>query len=108
MSASRIESLLTQGGATMTRVDGPGDLPSSADVDLVIVDWGDRGPDWGSQLVAWRGSRASAPGPRIILFGPHTDLEGHAAAREAGLGPVQARSAFFGAVPKFVQSVARD
>jgi hypothetical protein len=29
---------------------------------------------------------------RVILFGRHTDLEAHAAAREAGLGPMWARS----------------
>ena len=31
-------------------------------------------------------------GPRLILFGPHTDLEAHADARAAGLGPMWARS----------------
>jgi hypothetical protein len=28
----------------------------------------------------------------VILFGPHVDLDAHAAARDAGLGPMMARS----------------
>ena len=35
----------------------------------------------------------------IILFGPHTDLDAHAAAREAGLGPMRARSALVAGLP---------
>ena len=29
---------------------------------------------------------------RVVVFGPHTDLEAHAAARAAGIGPMMARS----------------
>lgn len=107
MSASRIESLVTGANGTMARFDGPGELPPAADVDLVVVDWGDRKPDWALILTAWRDTGRDVNRPRMILFGPHTDLDGHAAAREAGLGPVQARSAFFGAVPRLVEAAAR-
>jgi hypothetical protein len=51
----------------------------------VLVDWSARQPHWADAL-----RRLS--GPRLVLFGPHTDLEAHAAARDAGLGPMWARS----------------
>jgi hypothetical protein len=41
-----------------------------------------------------------------VLFGPHTDLDAHAAARDAGLGPMRARSAFFGALPELLGTLA--
>jgi hypothetical protein len=108
MSASRIESQVTRANGTMARFDGPAELPPAADVELVVVDWGDRQADWGATLKAWRGSVDSGRRPRIVLFGPHTDLDGHAAARAAGLGPVQARSAFFGGIPRLMEAAARD
>ena len=83
MLFSRIESAAASAGATLFRVDSPGSLPP--DLDLVLVDWSAREPDWTDAL------RALA-GPRVILFGPHVDLDAHAAARAAGLGPMWARS----------------
>ena len=83
MLFSRIESAARVAGAELARVDSPADLP--ADADLVLVDWSAREPDWADALRA----RAAS---RLILFGPHTDLEAHAAARDAGLGPMWARS----------------
>jgi len=47
--------------------------------------WSARQPDWTDASLARTTSR-------IILFGRHTDLEAHAAARAAGLGPMWARS----------------
>lgn len=82
---SRIEGAARAAGAGVTRVTAPDQLPEEAD--LVFVDWSDREPGWASTLRARR--RA---GGRLILFGPHTDLAAHAAAREAGLGPMWARS----------------
>jgi hypothetical protein len=82
MLFSRIESAAHVAGAELARVDSPSDVP--ADADLVLVDWSAREPDWADTLRA-------APG-RVILFGPHTDLDAHAAARDAGLGPMWARS----------------
>lgn len=83
MLFSRIESAASAAGATLVRVDSPSSLPP--DLDLVLVDWSAREPDWTDAL------RALA-GPRVILFGPHVDLDAHAAAKAAGLGPMWARS----------------
>ena len=83
MLYSRIESAATSSGATVVRVDSPSHLPG--ELDLVLVDWAARQADWTDALRA-------LSGPRVILFGPHTDLEAHAAARDIGLGPMWARS----------------
>lgn len=83
MLYSRIESATTAAGASLVRVDSPADLPGY--VDLALVDWSARQPDWTDALRARTTSR-------VILFGPHTDLGAHADARVAGLGPMRARS----------------
>jgi hypothetical protein len=87
--ASRIEEAARRGGATFQRLDAPSDLPPVSEVDLALVDWTDRQPGWGEALSSWRPTGAE---PRLILFGPHTDLAAHAEARSAGLGPMWARS----------------
>jgi hypothetical protein len=84
MLYSRIESAARAAGASVLRVDRPADIPN-ADLDLVLVDWSAREPGWADAL-------AGRSGARIVLFGRHTDLEAHAAARAAGLGPMWARS----------------
>ena len=101
-TATRIEDTVTHAGATMRRVDDPTALPPAEDVDLVVVDWADRATDWGAALISWRGRAPGASRPRIILFGPHTDLDAHAAARAADLGPMKARSALFADLPRLV------
>ncbi len=80
---SKIDAAASAAGASLLRADEPTGLP--ADLDLVLVDWSARRPDWTDTL-------AALDGPRLILFGPHTDLEAHADARAAGLGPMWARS----------------
>ena len=85
MFYSRIESAAMAADADLVRVESPADVP--ADVDLVLVDWSARDPDWTDALRAIRSA-----GARVLLFGPHVDLEAHAAARDAGLGPMTARS----------------
>lgn len=92
MLFSRIESAAAAAGATLVRVDSPADLPP--DLDLVLVDWSARRPDWTDAL-------AAAPA-RVILFGPHTDLEAHVAARAAGLGPMRARSKLIAELPSLL------
>jgi hypothetical protein len=82
MLYSRIDAAATAAGASLVRVDSPADLPP--DLDLILVDWSARDADWTDAL-------ASASG-RVIVFGRHTDLEAHAAARAAGLGPMWGRS----------------
>ena len=85
MFYSRIEAAAMAADADLVRVDSPADVP--ADVDLVLVDWSAREPDWADALRALRSASI-----RVVLFGPHVDLEAHAAARDAGLGPMTARS----------------
>jgi hypothetical protein len=87
---SRIFEAGSRAGAELIRVDSPADLPPPDQLDLVLVDWGARSSDWGEQIIAWVGSGAAPP--RVILFGPHTDLDAHAAAKSLGLGPMVARS----------------
>jgi hypothetical protein len=82
MLFSRIDAAASTAGASLIRVDAPAQLPDA--LDLVLVDWSARQPDWTDALAAVSG--------RVVLFGRHTDLEGHAAARAAGLGPMWARS----------------
>lgn len=98
ITASRIEEIALRAGWVFRRVDDPEDLPATRAADLVLVDWGARAPSWGPAIHAWR---ATIPGATAapILFGPHTDLEAHASARAAGLGPMRARSALFAALP---------
>ena len=83
MLYSRIESAARAAGVELARVDTPHDIPP--DPDLVLVDWSAREPDWAEPLKALGGAR-------VVLFGPHVDLDAHAAARAAGLGPMTARS----------------
>jgi hypothetical protein len=87
--ASRIEEAARGSGASYRRVDSPAQLPAHEEVDLVLVDWAEREPGWDALLSAWHASREQ---PRLVLFGPHTDLAAHADARSAGLGPMWARS----------------
>ena len=96
---SRIEAVATAAGASLLRVDSPADLPADDQFDLILVDWASRQPDWADGL---RGATAA----RVILFGPHTDLEAHAAARTAGLGPVWARSKLVSELPSLVYGTA--
>ena len=99
---SRIEGAASAAGASLTRVDTPDDLPRAEGVDLVLVDWTVREPSWSDQLRAWR-SGAPSDRPRIITFGPHTDLQAHADARDAGLGPMWARSRLISRLPALVR-----
>ncbi len=89
MLFSRIEAAASVSGAALVRADAPDAIPADPPPDLVLVDWSSRGDGWADALRAWRGR---VPGGRVILFGPHTDLDAHAAARAAGLGPMWARS----------------
>ncbi|MCV0377549.1 hypothetical protein [Microbacterium sp.] len=95
MLFSRIEAAVAAAEASLVRVDSPSELAPNADFDLLLVDWSARRPDWADAL---RGRTAS----RVILFGPHTDLEAHAAARAAGLGPMWARSKLVSELPSLV------
>lgn len=93
MLFSRIESAARVAGSELARVDAPSDIP--ADADLVLVDWSAREPDWPNALRA-------LSGPRVIVFGPHTDLEAHDAARGASVGPMWARSRLMRELPRLL------
>ena len=94
MLYSRIAAAADHAGASLVRASSPRDLP--VDLDLVLVDWSARSGGWADAL------RAS--GARIILFGRHTDLEAHADARAAGLGPMWARSKLVADLPRLISS----
>ncbi|HET7636164.1 MAG TPA: hypothetical protein VFK93_00630 [Candidatus Limnocylindria bacterium] len=89
--ASRVAAAAERHETDFRRVDTPADLPPPAGVRLLLVDWAERQPEWAAAIAAWSGGGA----PRVIVFGPHTDLEAHAAARDAGIGPMWARSKLF-------------
>lgn len=91
MLFSRIDAAAAAAGASLLRVDTPADLPPDEPFDLVLVDWSSRQSGWADTLRERTTSR-------VILFGRHTDLEAHAAARAAGLGPMWARSKLIGAL----------
>ncbi len=82
---SRLEG--AAGSASILRVDTPAELPTTSSFDLVLADWSAREPGWEAVLRERR-----AQGSRVILFGPHTDVDAHRAAAAAGLGPMWARS----------------
>jgi len=100
--ASRVFEVGLRAGAAVTRIDDPGALPPPDGVRLLLVDWGDRSPDWGQRLVEWCAGAPESARPRVILFGPHTDLVAHAAARAAGLGPMWARSKLLAELPSLL------
>ena len=102
ITATRIANAAEAAGYRPSRVDEPGRLPSSSDVAVVFVDWGDREPGWGAALRGWRAA-AGPLTPRIVLFGPHTDLEAHDDARVDGLGPMMARSKLFASLPSLLR-----
>jgi len=98
--ASRIEEAARAAHAEYHRVDSPGELPPAEGVDLLFVAWDERRDDWAEALHRWAPDHTDRP--RIILFGPHTDLKAHADARAAGLGPMIARSRLLTALPELL------
>jgi hypothetical protein len=103
MIASRVEVAANQAGVPILRVGDPADLPPATDVRLLLVDWGDREPDWGDRISAWRAGAPESAEPRVVLFGPHVDLQAHAAARAAGLGPMVGRSKLAADLPALLR-----
>ena len=99
MLYSRIESAARVAGSVLARVDDPSAIPP--DAELVLVDWSARDVSWAAPLRAVREA-----GARVILFGPHTDLDAHAAARPAGLGPMWARSKLVADLPSLLEPAA--
>jgi hypothetical protein len=101
MLFSRIEAATASAGARLLRVDSPMRLPAGDPFDLILVDWSARAAGWADALRARTGTR-------IILFGPHTDLEAHGAARAAELGPMGARSRLIGELASLLSVSGAD
>jgi hypothetical protein len=101
MTYSRIEAAAAAAGGSAVRVDSPAQLPRATELDLVVVDWADRQDGWAESLAAWHSTEAAA---RLILFGPHVDLDAHADAKAAGLGPMWARSRLVRELPALLHS----
>jgi hypothetical protein len=102
MIATRIADAGARAGVEVRRYDAPDQLPPAAELTLVLVAWDERRPDWGERLLAWCAGAPQSGRPRVVLFGPHTDLAAHAAARAAGLGPMWARSKLLAEIPTLI------
>lgn len=100
--STRILDAASAVGAPAERHESPRTLPPPQRTRLLLVDWAAREPDWGARLNAWKGVVAGPTQPRIVLFGPHTDLTAHADARAAELGPMWARSKLVSELPRLV------
>jgi len=100
--ATRLRDIAAQAGAELVRVDSPSQLPAPSGIRLVLVDWADRDVEWPAQLASWLDTASRPDRPRIVLFGPHTDLASHAAAKAAGLGPMWARSKLLTDLPQLL------
>jgi hypothetical protein len=100
--ATRLRDITTRAGTELERVDTPAQLPAPAALTLVLVDWADRDDRWAAQLADWRDRAPSSAQPRIVLFGPHTDMAAHAAARASGFGPMWARSKLLNDLPQLL------
>jgi len=107
MFASRLAGVVGPGVRTQ-RVEAPADLPEPTSFDLLVVDWAERGGDWGELLTRWRQGVPEERRPRIVLYGPHSDLAAHRAARESGLGPMLARSAVLTRLSSLIGSVVAE
>ena len=102
--ASRIMGQAAAAGHEAQLVADPAALPIASAVDLLFVNWADRESSWADELAGWRHG-ATSPGPRVLLYGPHTDLRAHAASRAAGLGPMCSRSKLISDLPNLLSAL---
>ena len=104
LTVTRIADAAAAAGYQAQRIDGPDQLPSAGEVHVALVDWSERQPGWAGALRSWRDDHATTAEPaRVLLFGPHTDIEAHMAARDSGLGPMMARSKLFASLPALLR-----
>ena len=103
--ATRIGEAAAAAGHSAARFDAPDGLPPAASVALAFVDWTSRDDDWAGALSTWAAQAPPHEAPRLLLFGSHTDLEAHAAARHAGLGPMWARSKLIVDLPDLMRAL---
>jgi hypothetical protein len=102
MIATRIADAGARAGVEVQRFNDPSQLPPAAELSLLLVAWDERLPDWGERLVTWCGNAPQSAQPRVVLFGPHTDVAAHAEARASGLGPMWARSKLLADLPSLL------
>jgi len=100
--ATRIAEAAAAAGREVIRVDSPAELPSATSVSVAFVDWSEREAGWGPWLAGWCTSAPETDRPRLVVFGPHSDLEAHADAKAAGIGPMLARSRLVATLPRLV------
>lgn len=106
MIASRIAVAAAHAQVSLVQMADPSDLPPATATTLLLVDWSARDADWGDQITAWCAGVPESGRPRIVLFGPHVDLEAHAAARASRLGPMWARSRLVAELPSLLRRSA--
>jgi hypothetical protein len=94
MTAAPILDAASVAGHHAVRLDHPRQLPLPIEVRIAFVDWGCHTDDWADALQEWQ-TAANGSAPRIVVFGPHADLDAHRTARDAGIGPMTARSQLF-------------
>jgi hypothetical protein len=73
----------------------------------VYINWADRDPTWGADVVAWVAKAPPGARPRLIVFGPHADLHAHREAKAAGLGPMIANSNLIAHLPDLLSEESR-
>ncbi len=95
MMGSRVHAAADVAGVELVAVASPDALPVAGGARLLLVDWAARTDAWGQAIASWRDRHAA----KVVLYGPHVDLEAHAAARAANLGPMWARSRLIGELP---------
>jgi hypothetical protein len=100
--STRIADAAVRAGHEPVRVDSPASLPPAAGIGIAFIDWAARDDTWAARLAAWCAGAPETAMPRLLLFGPHTDLAAHVAARAAGLGPMKARSALLADLPSLL------
>ncbi len=101
MLGSRLVAEAERRGVTLQVIGSADELPDPGRVERLLVDWGARETGWGAAVAEWRARDPSAV-PEVLLFGPHTDREAHAAARASGLGPMKARSWLMTHLPEVI------
>jgi hypothetical protein len=104
--ASRILGQASSAGHDTLLVWEPSALPPVGSVDLLFVNWADRAASWAGAIREWSAAAPGSHKPRLLLYGPHADLEAHAAAKAAGLGPMVARSKLVADLPLLIEGPA--
>lgn len=107
ITLSRVAGIVAGLGHEAFRVDQPSAAlaDDTGQLIAVVVSWDERRAGWSDELRAMRATGAphrSQP-PKLILFGSHRDLAGHAEAREAGIARVVARSALPSELPRMLE-----